>query len=146
MAHVPTVKPASPSDPDVFISYHPTGPVTEAATRVAAALKTEGFAVFLAPGSIMGGRLWNEELKSALKSTRSLVVICTKEALDRPWVWVEVGNAWSRDIPIFPFALETIAASEIPGILNDFQWIFAYHVRFELGLNELIKCVKDVLK
>ena len=42
----------------------------------------------------------NEALRVALDDSDELLVLVTPWALNRPWVWVEIGGAWLKHIPI----------------------------------------------
>ena len=47
----------------------------------------------------MGAR-FEEEILDALRNADELVVLATPWALDRTYVWMEIGAAWFRGIPI----------------------------------------------
>jgi len=41
----------------------------------------------------------DEKIRAALNESDELLVLITPWALVRPWVWVEIGVAWSRNLP-----------------------------------------------
>jgi hypothetical protein len=55
---------------------------------------------FLDEAEIEVGQDFEEEILESLEEADELVVLMTPWALDRPYVWAELGAAWSRRIPI----------------------------------------------
>lgn len=59
-------------------------------------LTAVGAECFLDAGAIETGDEIDEELKQALHASNELVVLLTPAALDRPYVWIEIGVAWGQ--------------------------------------------------
>jgi hypothetical protein len=49
---------------------------------------------------IQKGADFEEEILAALEEANELLVLFTPWAVDRPYVWAEIGAAWGRRIPI----------------------------------------------
>jgi hypothetical protein len=63
-------------------------------------------------------RDFEEDILDFLQRAHELVVLLTPWALERPYVWAEIGAAWGRRIPIVALSLG-ITATELqvrPGI------------------------------
>jgi hypothetical protein len=79
----------------VFISH------ASADQWIAGRLKKEivacGAECFLDAGAIETGDEVDAALKQALNASTELVVLFTPAALDRPYVWMEIGVAWGQD-------------------------------------------------
>jgi hypothetical protein len=67
---------------------------------IAGQLKKELTAVgaecFLDSSGIDTGDEFDEELKHALHASSELLVLLTPAALERPYVWIEIGIAWMQ--------------------------------------------------
>jgi len=55
---------------------------------------------FLDEADIEVGEDFEENILSFLEQAHELLVLLTPWALDRPYVWAEIGAAWGRRIPI----------------------------------------------
>lgn len=55
-----------------------------------------GAECFLDSSAIETGDEFDEELKQALHASAELLVLLTPAALERPYVWIEIGIAWSQ--------------------------------------------------
>ncbi len=100
----------------VFISH--SGRDTWLAKQIARAVETCGAAAFLDEAEIDAGADFEEEILASLEQADELLVLLTPWALDRPYVWAEIGAAWFRRIPIVVL-LHGITASELrsrPGV------------------------------
>ncbi|WP_295387994.1 toll/interleukin-1 receptor domain-containing protein [uncultured Thiodictyon sp.] len=83
--------------PKVFISH--CSEDTWVASQIAREIGGRGTRAFLDEADMDIGDS-NEALREALDGSDELLVLVTPWALDRPWVWVEIGGAWLRRIPI----------------------------------------------
>jgi hypothetical protein len=54
---------------------------------------------------IDAGADFEEDILSFLERAHEMVVLLTPWALDRPYVWAEIGAAWGRRIPIVALLL-----------------------------------------
>lgn len=94
----------------IFVSHSSRD--TWVAKRIAEAIMVAGATAFLDEADIEVGDDFEEQIRSFLERADELVVLLTPWALDRPWVWSEVGAAWIRRIPIITI-LHGISASEL---------------------------------
>jgi len=70
------------------------------AQQVAKGIRRCGASVFLDDAQIQTGSDFEEEILRFLNKADELVVVLTPWAMDRPYVWAELGAAWARRIPI----------------------------------------------
>src|SRR5438093_9302395 len=101
----------------VFVSH--SGPDTWVARQIDREIKTNcQCEAFLDEAAIQVGADFEEEILSALQKADELLVLMTPWALDRPYVWAELGAAWLRRIPIV-VVLHGVTAAELqsrPGV------------------------------
>jgi hypothetical protein len=81
-----------------FISH--SGEDTWVARKLSDACKQVGAKTFLDEAQIAVGAKFENEISAALAQANELVVLMTPWALQRPYVWLEIGVAWYRQIPI----------------------------------------------
>jgi len=70
------------------------------AKQVALKLEECGAVPFLAETRIEVGEEFEFEIKEALAHAREFLVLLTPWSLERPYVWLELGVAWYRGLPI----------------------------------------------
>lgn len=116
----------------VFISHSSRD--TWVAKQMARRLRESGAQPFLDEADVEVGGDFEEEIREFLAKAHELLVLLTPWALDRPYVWAELGAAWARQIPIVG-VLQGLTAAELqarPGIpvflkrrdlieINDFE-------------------------
>jgi TIR domain len=88
------------------------------AKQIAREIEARGATPFLDETHIDAGADFEENILNFLERAHELVVLITPWALDRPYVWAELGAAWSRRIPIVALLLG-LTPSELqtrPGI------------------------------
>lgn len=90
--------PTDPSGHLVFVSH--SGIDTWVAKQIAREIESCGCRVFLDEAEIDVGADFEEEIRDFLEVAHELVVLLTPWALDRPYLWAELGAAWARRIPI----------------------------------------------
>jgi hypothetical protein len=82
----------------VFVSH--SGMDTWVAKQIARAISACGAVPFLDEAEIDVGADFEEDILAFLQKADELVVLLTPWALERPYVWAELGAAWGRQIPI----------------------------------------------
>jgi len=82
----------------VFISH--SGKDTWVAKQIAREVSLRGATPFLDEANIEVGEDFEESILSFLEQAHELLILLTPWALDRPYVWAEIGAAWGRRIPI----------------------------------------------
>jgi hypothetical protein len=82
----------------VFVSH--SAKDTWVARQVAREISRCGATAFLDEAEIDVGDDFEEEILDFLDKADELVVLMTPWALERPYVWAELGAAWVRRIPI----------------------------------------------
>ncbi len=100
----------------IFVSHSSSD--TWVAKQIAREIENRGGTPFLDEAEIDAGADFEEDILNFLERAHELVVLLTPWALDRPYVWAEIGAAWGRRIPIVALLLG-ITPSELqtrPGI------------------------------
>ena len=100
----------------VFVSH--SGQDTWIAKQIAREIEARGATPFLDEAQVDAGADFEEDILNFLERAHELVVLLTPWALERPYVWAEIGAAWGRRIPIVALLLG-ITATELqskPGI------------------------------
>lgn len=100
----------------VFVSHSSRD--TWVAKQLAREIAGCGATPFLDEAEIEVGSDFEEDILAFLEKADELVVLLTPWALERPYVWAEVGAAWGRRIPIVAL-LHGITPGELqsrPGI------------------------------
>jgi hypothetical protein len=87
----------------VFVSH--SGEDTWVAKQIAREIETCGAKPFLDESEIDAGADFEEDIRKFLERAHELVVLLTPWALERPYVWIELGAAWGRRIPIVALLL-----------------------------------------
>jgi len=82
----------------VFVSH--SGEDTWVARQIAREISGCGAVPFLDEAEIDVGADFENDILAFLDKAHELVVLLTPWALDRPYVWAELGAAWGRRIPI----------------------------------------------
>ncbi|MBI5474318.1 MAG: toll/interleukin-1 receptor domain-containing protein [Ignavibacteriae bacterium] len=70
------------------------------ARRIADGILAVGAEPFLDEVEIEAGEDFDDKILSFLERADELLVLLTPWALNRPYVWAELGAAWGRRIPI----------------------------------------------
>ena len=87
-------------------------------SRLLERFPSAGATPFLDEADVEVGEDFEEEIRQSLERADELVVLLTPWALERPYVWAEIGAAWLRRIPVVGI-LYGVAATELqarPGI------------------------------
>lgn len=105
----------------VFVSH--SGTDTWVAKQIAREISDCGATPFLDEAEIDVGADFEEDILAFLEKAHELVVLLTPWALDRPYVWAELGAAWGRRIPIVGLlygitATELQSRPEVPILLK----------------------------
>lgn len=82
----------------VFVSH--SGDDTWVARQIAREIELRGAKPFLDEADVDVGAEFEENILEFLDVADELLVLFTPWALDRPYVWAEIGAAWIRRIPI----------------------------------------------
>jgi hypothetical protein len=73
---------------------------TWVARQIAREITACGATAFLDEADIETGAEFENAILAFLSKAHELVVLLTPWALDRPYIWAEIGAAWGRRIPI----------------------------------------------
>ncbi len=87
----------------IFVSHSSAD--TWVAKQIAREIKLRGGTPFLDEAQVEAGADFEEDILKFLERAHELVVLLTPWALDRPYVWAEIGAAWGRRIPIVALLL-----------------------------------------
>jgi hypothetical protein len=87
----------------IFISH--SSPDTWVAKQIAREVENRGGTPFLDEAQVTAGADFEDDILRFLEQAHELVVLLTPWALERPYVWAEIGAAWGRRIPIVALLL-----------------------------------------
>lgn len=82
----------------IFISH--AGEDTWIARQIAREITARGAHPFLDQADVHVGAEFEDHIRNFLDQADELLVLFTPWSLERPYVWVEIGAAWIRRIPI----------------------------------------------
>ena len=82
----------------VFISH--SGQDTWVAKQIAREVSACGATPFLDEADVDAGAEFEDAILEFLSKAHELIVLLTPWALERPYIWAEIGAAWGRRIPI----------------------------------------------
>jgi hypothetical protein len=99
----------------VFVSH--SGEDTWVARQIAREISTNGARPFLDEADVAVGAEFEDKIREFLDKADELVVLFTPWALERPYVWAEIGAAWIRRIPIV-VVLHGLTASQFQATPN----------------------------
>jgi hypothetical protein len=105
----------------VFVSH--SSEDTWVARQIAGCILEVGAKPFLDEAEIEVGAEFPEVIRRFLGEADELVVLFTPWAMERPWVWMEIGAAWLRQIHIVVVLHgisdgDFLANSKAPGVLK----------------------------
>lgn len=84
------------------------------AKQIAREIESAGAKPFLDEAQVDAGADFEDDILAFLERAHELVVLLTPWALERPYVWAELGAAWGRRIPIIA-VLSGITPGELQG-------------------------------
>ncbi|MGH8584137.1 MAG: toll/interleukin-1 receptor domain-containing protein [Gammaproteobacteria bacterium] len=99
----------------VFVSH--AGEDTWVARQIAREIAARGAIPFLDEADIDVGAEFEEDIRDYLDEAHEFLVLFTPWALDRAYVWTEIGAAWIRRIPIIT-VLHGITAADFQSLPN----------------------------
>lgn len=99
----------------IFISH--SGEDTWVARQIAQNVTIVGARPFLDEADVEVGADFEEQIRTSLDMAHEFLVLFTPWALDRPYVWAEIGAAWIRRIPIVVVVLG-LSAKEFQALPN----------------------------
>src|SRR3954471_24830072 len=73
--------------------------------------------------SIPAGAQWLAGILEALKAAHLQLILCSKEAVTRPWIHYEAGAARLRGIPIVTLCHSDMAFAQLPVPLSESEGI-----------------------
>ncbi len=82
----------------VFVSH--SGEDTWIARQIARGISDYGARPFLDEADVDVGSEFEEDIRDFLDKADELLVLFTPWALERAYVWIEIGAAWQRRLPI----------------------------------------------
>ncbi len=122
----------------IFISH--SGEDTWVARQIAREIAARGASPFLDEAQIAIGEEFEDVLLKNLDKAHELVVLITPWALQRPYVWAELGAAWLRQIPIV-VVLHGISPAEFQAQPNALVFL---KKRNMISLNDIDKYLDEL--
>jgi hypothetical protein len=116
------------------------------AVQIARAVSEAGAETFLDEMNIPKGSNFKKQIKEEIDRSDELIVLFTPWSRMRSWVWVEVGAAWGKGIPVIAIfygmkASELDDGGQGKAILEDINLV---ELDGLAGLNEYEKYIKEL--
>jgi hypothetical protein len=92
--------------------------------------------------SIPAGAKWLGEVTEALKRANLHLILCSQEAITRPWIQFEAGAAHLRGIPIIPLCHSDLTCAQLPVPLSEYEGIQASEPD---GIKALYRAIANAL-
>lgn len=87
------------------------------------ALREAGIAAYFDIAELQPGEPWQERLESALKRSRTLILILTPTSVSSPWTLFELGAAIGDNKRIIPIAVGDIDPDQLPWAIRRYQFL-----------------------
>lgn len=107
--------------PSVFISYSAKDRPWVA--EFTSALREAGVEALFDVAEVRPGEPWQEHLESALRTSKTLVLILTPTSVASPWTLFELGAAIGDHKRIIPVMAADLDPGEIPQVLRRYQFL-----------------------
>ena len=109
----------------VFISYSTKN--ADVANKVCNVLEKNGLECWIAPRNIASGKNYIDEISSAIKSAKIIVLIYSKDSQESKYVNNEINLAYSYQKKILSFNIDdSIPKDDMEYYLKVTQWLSAY--------------------
>ncbi|MBV9295849.1 MAG: TIR domain-containing protein [Acidobacteriaceae bacterium] len=92
--------------------------------------------------SIPAGSKWLGEVTTALNTADLHLILCSSEAVGRPWINFEAGAAHLRGIPLVPLCRSGLISAQLPVPLSEYEGIVASEKK---GLISLYRTIANAL-
>jgi len=103
----------------------------------------QGIKTFLDEKNIEGGQSIPEEIKKNLKACDEFIVLLSQDSINRQWVLIEIGGAWSHDKHIVAIT-DKVTPDAIPKVLTQYKAMDLNN--FDDYLEELLQRAKGTKK
>ncbi len=129
---------------DVFISYESTDKHT--ADAICSTLENSGIRCWFAPRDILPGSNWPQSITSAIKASKIMVLIFSKNSNKSNQVSKELNLAVSNNLMIIPFKIDDSEPNgSMEYFLADRHWLDAIDGDKQVQINNLRDVVASVL-
>ncbi|HKM00807.1 MAG TPA: toll/interleukin-1 receptor domain-containing protein [Sedimentibacter sp.] len=88
--------------------------------------------------SIELGDEWMMKINDGLKQCDIMLLVCSPQSINRPWIAFEAGVGWSKGIKVIPLCCFGLTISNLPLPFNRWQ---AANANREDSLNRLMKII-----
>lgn len=122
----------------VFVSH--SGEDTWVARQIAREITARGATPFLDEADVDVGAEFEDDIREFLDKADELFVLFTPWAMERPYVWIEIGAAWQRRLPIV-VVLHGLSAKDFQAHPNAPVFLKKRDI---IRLNELDKYLKQL--
>ena len=73
------------------------------------------------PDDIPAGSQWLEKIENSISNADILIILCSPESINRPWINFETGCCWIKKRSIIPICHSGLSLSQLPVPLSMFQ-------------------------
>jgi hypothetical protein len=109
------------TDYDIFLSY--SNKDKSWVSEFVSSLKEAGVKTWFDVQDIAPGERFVDKAQQALRESRTIVVILSKNSLTNPNIFFELGAAIADHKRIFPVLVEDIDSKQLPLLLSNFQFL-----------------------
>jgi hypothetical protein len=88
--------------------------------------------------NLPAGAIWRDELKRQLSASKVLVVLCSPDFIDKPWLHFEVGAAWILGLPIIPVCHSGMKTNDLPSQFSAFSALHVNDPQFSAKYSQSI--------
>lgn len=106
---------------DVFLSYSYKDRPWVA--EFASALHDQGVSGWFDAFEMKPGELWKERIQEALRASGTLVLVLSRNSVESPWTFFEIGAAIADKKRIIPIATEDVPLDQVPSVVAQYQML-----------------------
>lgn len=70
---------------------------------------------------VQPGKPWSRRTQDALRSSKTLVLVLSRNSIGRPWTFFEIGAAIADHKRIIPVATEDVPVDQVASILSKYR-------------------------
>lgn len=109
------------TDYDIFLSY--SNKDKSWVSEFVSSLKEAGVKTWFDVHELAPGERWDDKLQQALRESSIIVVILSKNSVDSPGIFFELGAAIADKKRIIPVLVGDVESKRIPLLLKRFQFL-----------------------
>lgn len=89
----------------------------------ASALHDQGVPGWFDAFEMKPGERWKERIQEALRASDTLVLLLSRNSVESPWTFFEIGAAIADKKRIIPVATEDVSPDQVPSVVAQYQML-----------------------